>query len=152
METTSPPASSPSEITLEDVLDDERGREALKNFMTKASLPEFLTFLEMTEEFSVLKSDQNRYKKAKDIIGTFIDEHISSVIVISPETRARLLQAFEQASTSSCDNNMFEECCTEVMSHLKDVVWSKFLNSEEGRQYMAQVNAADNNVESHAQE
>ena len=150
MESTSP--TNPSEITLEDVLDDEKGREALKNFMTKASLPEFLTFLEMTEEFSVLKSDHNRHKKAKDIIDTFIDKSISSGLAISPEARVRLLQAFEQASTSSCDNSMFEECCTEVMAHLRDVVWSKFLNSEEGRQYMVQDNVADNNVEPRAQE
>lgn len=120
--------------------------------MAKASLPECLTFLEMAEEFSVLKSDHNRYKKAKDIIDTFIDESINSGLVISPETRARLLQAFEQRSPSSCDNSMFEECCTEVMAHLKDIVWSKFLDSEEGIQYMAQHNAADNNIESGAQE
>jgi hypothetical protein len=125
-----------AKMSMEDVLDDEKGRKTLKEFMAKCSIPESLTFLEMIEEYTLLKSHNNRFKKAQEIMDKFIQQGALSEINISQVTRTKVVQAFEKATPTYCDKRIFEDCSTEVMLQLKNDVWPRFLNSEEGKRLM----------------
>jgi hypothetical protein len=129
-----------AKLSMEDVLDDEKGRQFLKQFMRKCSIPETLTFLEMVEEYTLLKSHSNRFKKAQEIVDKFIQQRARSEINISQTTRTKIMQAIQRSSPSNCEKRIFDDCLTEVMLELKNDVWPRFLNSEEAKQLMGLSN------------
>jgi hypothetical protein len=133
------------EYSLEDLLDNEKERNVLRQFLLKTNHSESLVFLEMVEEYTLLNSHGNRYKKAQVIVNAFIAPKNCSVIHITEESRSKVLQEFEKSSSDFCPRTLFECCLNEVLLHLKNELWSQFLISDEYVRLL-QINHIDNDI------
>jgi hypothetical protein len=110
-----------------------------------------LLFLEAVEEFSLLKSNQNRFQKALSMNQLFIKPGAKCELNISQHLRERILAEVALYSNNHCPNDVFDECLAIVTVQLKEDVFPRFIKSPEGKEFidsrMFNTNQIDNSVE-----
>jgi NADH dehydrogenase FAD-containing subunit len=111
------------------VLDQAQLKSKFISHLTQNKTEESLFFVDAVQEYIQLHSDQQRYKKATEIVDKFIRVGAEHELNID-SMRSAILQDFSQCSIRECPNNIFSKVYTVMLVSLKEDSWRRFITSK----------------------
>jgi hypothetical protein len=88
------------EIGFEEVIDNEETKELFLVFLKKEKNMNSFFFMQKVDEYSLLKSEKNRFEKAKIIVKNFFNQNLNNYLNISNDIYLNILEKFKSCNES----------------------------------------------------